>query len=305
MDSVVLYNKNGKSFDTKVIRYFVLNDKKYFIFSLNEVDSNDYVQLYAAKIEDVDGVLTMKNITDETEWAAFRNNMEKIVNNNRNGVLNSDDLDYKELNNMTVTEFRIFKVKTGVAEELGKNKNVVIPEPVVEGPVIQTPEVKEEVSEPQTLEAASAQESGMTIEEILKQVSSGAKNAKEESKVDLNKKNKATIDDLLNSASYREIEPKPKFITPVIETEPEPVVAPTIEPVISTATEPKTESITSNIVEPKVIDDVISKPKDEVDYKAKYEQTLINMKSLEEENMRLINELVEAKAKIATIKDIL
>ena len=41
------------------------------------------------------------------------------------------------------------------------------------------------------------------------------------------------------------------------------------------------------------------------DYKVKYEDALASVHRLEEENMRLINELVEAKAKIETIKDII
>ena len=43
----------------------------------------------------------------------------------------------------------------------------------------------------------------------------------------------------------------------------------------------------------------------ETDYKAKYEESLETVRKLENENMRLINELVEAKAKLATIKDVI
>ena len=60
-------------------------------------------------------------------------------------------------------------------------------------------------------------------------------------------------------------------------------------------------------LEPKVIPSMPKPviPTDTTDYKAKYEESLTTIRKLEDENIRLINELVEAKAKIATIKDII
>lgn|SRR5574344_18857 len=285
MDSIILYNRNGKSFNTDVIRYFLNDGKKYFIFSLNEVDNNGYLQLYASNIVEDNGKLVMKSITDDNEWNAFKMAIQNIVSNNRNGIKVTGDLDYNELNDMTVTEFKIFKLKKSVADELSQNKNVDKINVSHEESINSNENNK--FIEPQTLEAASAQTNGMTIEEILKQVSDGAKNAKEDNVVDLNKKNKNTIDELLNSSGYSNIakasEPR------VVE---------------NTSVEHRVSSL-----EPKVISD--SKPfvspsmNSTVDYKVKYDDLLLSMKKLEEENMKLINELVEAKAKLETIKDIL
>src|SRR5574344_2448237 len=90
MDSIILYNRNGKSFNTDVIRYFLNDGKKYFIFSLNEVDNNGYLQLYASNIVEDNGKLVMKSITDDNEWNAFKMAIQNIVSNNRNGIKVTD-----------------------------------------------------------------------------------------------------------------------------------------------------------------------------------------------------------------------
>lgn len=258
MDTIFLYNQRKESFPTEVVRYFTINGKKYFIFTLNEKDANGYVQLYVSKIENEYGKLVMKNITDDVEWSSFKSAIQSIVTNNRNNIKNDTDLDYKELNNMIVTEFRIFKLKESVANELGENKNVKVNEPK---------------KEPATLEAASAQSNNLSIEEILKQVSDGARNAKEETTVSLDTGIKPMV---ISSPAQPVATPKP-VVTPIVEAPKAPIYQP----------------YSSN-----------TKQNDTIDYKAKYEELSKETKKLELENMRLINDLVKAKAKIETVKDI-
>lgn len=226
MDTIFLYNQNNDKFPTDVVRYFKMNGKKYFIFTLNETDDNGYIQLYATRIENEYGKLIMKYISDEEEWSSFKAEIQKIVNDNRNGLKYSNDLDYSELDNMVVTEFRIFKLKESVAKELSSNKNAV------------------KDTEPKSLEAASARESSLTIEEILKQVSDRASK----------------------------------------------------EPTYPTYSQPE---------EKEEIPTVSKVTSDDSDYKKKYEELLRTVKNLEDENIKLINELVECKAKLSTIKDII
>lgn len=226
MDTIFLYNQNNDKFLVNVVRYFMMNNKKYLIFTLNELDENNYIQLYVARIENEYGKLTMKYIYDDQEWNAFKEEIQKIVMNNRNGIKNHVDIDYHELDGMVVTEFRIFKLKETVADELSSNKNV---DTSLD-------------SEPKTLEAASAQNNNLTIEEILKQVSETAQKAKDE--------------DVSNNVS-------------------------------------------DDVPSPTIINN------DEIDYESKYKSVLVTLKKLEDENIRLINELVQYKAKIETIKDII
>lgn len=240
MDTIFLYNQRNESFPTEVIRYFAIEGKKYFIFTLNEKDSNGYVQLYATRIEEENGKLVMKNIIDEAEWGNFKDSIQKIVVNNRNNVMNTTDLSYDCLNNMIVTDFRIFKLKENVAKELGMNKNIIN---------------NSNKSEPQSLEAASARSNNLTIEEILKQVSESAKTAKEVKK--------DTTEDYKNNDSKYNYKTVDVPMESIVET------------------------------------------KENVDYKRKYEELLIDIRKLETENIKLINQLLESKAKIETIKDLI
>lgn len=234
MDTIFLYNQNNDKFPTDVVRYFSLNNNKYFIFTLNEVDDNNYVQLYASRIENEFGKLTMKYISDDAEWNAFKDAIQKIVIDNRNGIKNESDLDYTELDGMVVTEFRIFKLRNEVAKELSMNKNVI------------------KNHEPKSLEAASAVDNNLSIEEILRQVSNTAKENK----------------NVTSTPSYDDTE---ELLTP--------------------------RTISS--------DEVPYKYEEDVDYKKKYNDLLDTVKNLENENLKLVDQLIEYKAKLATIKDIL
>ena len=286
MDSIVLYNQNGQKFDVNVVRYFKDGNNKYLVFDLAEVDNNGYIQLYLAKEYNENGKMILGNVPDEEEWHKFRDTIQVIVNNNRNNIPNENDLDYKVLDGATVSEFRVFKLKEDVAKLFGSNKNLK----------------KEEIIkpvEPVNLQSASAADTGMSIEEILKQVSDGARNARENAKIDLTPKK--TIEDIIKpieeiapvEEELPKINPVPDFTIPatheVYKEEPK-FFVPFEEPVL----------------EPKVIPSMTPVSSiDSIDYKAKYEETQAAVRKLEDENMRLINELVEAKAKIETIKDIL
>ncbi len=265
MDTIVLYNQNGQKFDVDVIRYFKNDGKRYLIFSMDEIDGNGYIQLYVSRIEDFGGKYNMLNIIDDDEWDSFKKAIHVIVNNNRDGIPNNTDLDFNPLDGTVINQFRIFKLKKDVAEQLSLNKNPQGSGTTASIPVVPTQQpvapAVEKLENAVNLETASAQDTGLTLEQIIKRVSDTAKEAREEH-VESPKK---TLDDLLRDAkpiSTYEEEVQPKYIPSQVK------------PVVE-------------------------------DYKAKYEEALADVHRLEEENMRLINELVEAKAKIETIKDII
>lgn len=282
MENIVLYNSNGQRFEVEVVRYFKQDNCNYLIFSLNEYVENGYIQLYASKIIENFGKVFIENIIDDNEWHNFKDTIQKIVINNRNGIQNTGDLDYHHLDGQIINGFRIFKLKAEVARILSENKKTDQKEKII------TP-----VEDAPSLEAASAQDTGLSIEEILKQVSDGAKNAREVSKVDLNedKPQRKTLDDLLNSSNsdntIREVS-----IThiPEIDEEKNSYEEPHIMPKIIPAQDFRAPF------------DVASSS---IDYKSKYEESLEKIHRLENENIRLINELVEAKAKVETIRDII
>lgn len=143
MDNIILFNQNNQSFNANVIRYFTLNNKNYFIFSLNEIDEQGYVQLYVVNvIEGIDGSQA-KNLTKE-EWPDVRKQIEQIVFNNRNNTLNENDRFFEKLNGMVVNDSKIIRLKKETALELSQNKN---PQPQASEVISKQPEIAQVVSE--------------------------------------------------------------------------------------------------------------------------------------------------------------
>lgn len=143
MDNIILFNQNNQSFNANVIRYFTLNNKNYFIFSLNEIDEQGYVQLYVVNvIEDIDGAQA-KNLTKE-EWPDVRKQIEQIVFNNRNNTINQNDRFFEKLNGMIVNDSKIIRLKKETALELSQNKN---PQPQATEVTQKQPEIAQVVSE--------------------------------------------------------------------------------------------------------------------------------------------------------------
>lgn len=323
MDSIALYNQNGQKFDVEVIRYFENSGNKYLIFSLNEIDENGYIQLYLSKV--VNG--EMVTVTDESEWADFRNAIQKIVTNNRNNIEIENDLDFNELNEAKVSTFRIFKLKNEVAKILAANKNAnKTKKEEVEIKEVTKEEVKDE---PKNLQDASARDTGLTIEEILKKVSEGAKNAREITKVVLDKtkheevENDSEVDlvghkvsddtkEILNQIDEEMTEEEWDKLFEVCDFDYPAIIAEPLPECIKEALEEDFDELlkTCDFDYPAIIAEPLPETagaakESNGDYEAKYNDLLTTMRKLEEENMRLINEVIEAKAQLATIKDIL
>ncbi|MDD2180851.1 MAG: hypothetical protein PHW32_00535 [Bacilli bacterium] len=155
MERINLVNVNNEILNANVIRYFALNNSNYLIYSLNEVDEQNYVKLYAIKVDSQNGVMVSSNVTDENDWLAIKELIKVIIRGNKNGVAEVADLNYNELESLQVTENRVFKLSKQLTELLSANKKeFVVQQPQVElEPVtiepIQTPEVSfEPVSTP-------------------------------------------------------------------------------------------------------------------------------------------------------------
>ncbi len=144
MESVNLINFNNENIKATVIRYFELNGNRYFIYSLNEIDEQNYVKLYAVKINVENDVLTSNNITDENEWNVIKEEIKNIVRGNKNGIAEVTDLNFNELNSLKIMEHRVFKLSNQLVLLLGANKKVV--EEVVEQAFDLNPTIETEVS---------------------------------------------------------------------------------------------------------------------------------------------------------------
>jgi len=138
MDKLSLFNVDNMLVDVDVIRYFRLNNNEYLIYSLNEVDEQSYVKLYAVKINRDGDFITGSNIVDENEWNAVKEKIKTIIIGNKEGNLDVEDLDYNQLFNLKINEYRIFKLSTQLTDLLKANKKSF--EPVLEANPVPTEE---------------------------------------------------------------------------------------------------------------------------------------------------------------------
>jgi hypothetical protein len=134
MDKVSLLNVNNEKVDVAVVRFFSLNNNNYFIYSMNEVDEQSYIKLYAVKItSDINGIIS-SNITDENEWLSVKEMIKTIIKGNKDGNLSVVDLDYRKLENVKLSESRVFKLSVQLVDLLQANKKSFAAAP--EAPVI-------------------------------------------------------------------------------------------------------------------------------------------------------------------------
>jgi len=129
MESVNLINVDGETMKVEIIRYFQFNNNNYLIYSLNEVDEQNYVKLYAVKVENNGGVLVSSNITDESVWGAIKEQIKIIVRGNKDGIAEVADLNYRELESLKIIDSRVFKLSDQLVSLLGANKKVFEEEP--------------------------------------------------------------------------------------------------------------------------------------------------------------------------------
>ncbi len=147
MEKITLINTNNEPIDAHVIRYFELNNSNYLIYSLNEIDEQNYLKLYAVKVENQNGSLFSSNITNDADWSAIKELIKVIIRGNKNGVAEVNDLNYNELESLKINEMRVFKLANQLAELLAANKKVTEEKPQIEiEPIAIEPIVNPEVN---------------------------------------------------------------------------------------------------------------------------------------------------------------
>lgn len=91
-EKFVVVDDSGTKKDAERLSIFKLNesDKKYIVYTFNEVDENDMIKLYVAVLKDKDGVYSLENITDSDEWIKVKDAMRKIAKDGQQ-ILNSKE----------------------------------------------------------------------------------------------------------------------------------------------------------------------------------------------------------------------
>lgn len=77
----VIVDETGSKRNAELISLFGLdgNEKKYIIYTFNEVDENEMIKLYVSIFNEKDGVYSLENIVDDTEWTKIKEVMRQMA----------------------------------------------------------------------------------------------------------------------------------------------------------------------------------------------------------------------------------
>lgn len=120
MEKIFITTQTGQKVEVGVVRLFKHNETVFFIYTLSEKDANNYVKLYVTKVNMSN--LQSVVISDENEWASFKEIMKDIIKNNRNNIaVEIIDLDPKTIQNITVYDPKVFKLSEEMTNFLQMN----------------------------------------------------------------------------------------------------------------------------------------------------------------------------------------
>ena len=132
MEKVYVMDNRGHETEAFKIRYFNYEDANYFIYTLGEIDKDEYVKLYLKKIRNGE-----EQFISEDDWAHIKEIIQKVVKEIKSGRVTSfRDLNTSSLNEIMETDTRIFKLKKSVVEEIiYEEPRVEIREEIIEDPI--------------------------------------------------------------------------------------------------------------------------------------------------------------------------
>lgn len=110
--------------EVNAIKNFKIDNNKYFIYSLDEIDEEGYQILYVVKVVSSDNILLGSGMLEATEWSKFVESIKEIIKCNKEGKpINIENLNVDNLEKLTINEGRPFKLKKELVEELNKDLN--------------------------------------------------------------------------------------------------------------------------------------------------------------------------------------
>ena len=128
MENTKIFLDNGTELTVNGI-FYVFNSKYYFIYTMSELDENDYVRLYVVQVckeiqntptGPIDtGYMLGMEISNPEEWASVQDSIMKIVEDKKNNTINSE-IQYLPINmltNLKIVNKNKFKLMKNIIED--------------------------------------------------------------------------------------------------------------------------------------------------------------------------------------------
>lgn len=114
MEKVYVMDNRGRETEAFKIRYFRYEEADYFIYTLGEIDKDEYVKLYLKKMKNGE-----EQFISEDEWTEIKGIIQKVVKEIKSGNITSfKDLSMTSISEIMETDTRIFKLKKAIVEEI-------------------------------------------------------------------------------------------------------------------------------------------------------------------------------------------
>lgn len=130
MEKLVITTAENNRLAVDLVRYFSFKSNQYLVYTLNEYDEKNYIQLYVMLVMEELGELIARPMNDE-DWSEMKNIIKKILKEIKSGKKKFLlDLDYDPLSNIKIANPRHFKLdrklvdllSTGYAFSNSKNE---------------------------------------------------------------------------------------------------------------------------------------------------------------------------------------
>lgn len=81
--TIVVLDDSGNEKEAEILSAFSIKkyNKDYILYTLNEVDENDMVKIYASELIEKDNMYSLGPIESDEEWAAVKQVMKDIAKN--------------------------------------------------------------------------------------------------------------------------------------------------------------------------------------------------------------------------------
>ncbi len=131
MEKVYVMDNRGRETEAFKIRYFSYEGMEYFIYTLGEIDKDEYVKLYLKELKGSE-----EQIITEEEWIKIKSIIQKVVKEIKSGNITSfKDLNMSNINEIMENDTRVFKLKKEIVEQIIYNEQ---PVEIKEEPIIIT-----------------------------------------------------------------------------------------------------------------------------------------------------------------------
>lgn len=79
--TIIVLDESGNEKEAEILSAFTIKkyNKNYILYTLNEVDENEMIKIYASELIEKDNMYSLGAIDSDEEWAAVKEVMKEIA----------------------------------------------------------------------------------------------------------------------------------------------------------------------------------------------------------------------------------